>query len=320
MSQQQEDNPVISSDSQRSHLPPPPPPPPPPQEFSNQSSLPAKRLYQVLAKDQLQQSDREELKKLLQNRSNSFSKELNWLLINAPVPSMIQDGPQCGLVALWMAGHLLNAPQPVSLEDIVNCAVEKNYTAQGEMFSGDNMVKLAKEVFACHGELLSGGLLGSNKTRILSHLKSGYPALIPYDEDFNHEPCLRKGHRAHWAVVSGALLGLRCELLEDVYEKDPDVPGLYYPKGDVSRASYSEDCVVESHLLAKQGKSLKYQLWEYELVHRSNTQLTEFSPKRDNDGTSYVIPEGGVKLGLCGVVILLQPLFSETKLTAITNK
>ncbi|XP_072125836.1 actin maturation protease [Mobula birostris] len=180
MSQQREDNPVISSDSQGSQLPPPPPPPPPPPEFSNQSLLPAKRLYQVLAKGQLQQrSDREELKKLLQNRSNSFGKKLNWLLINAPVPSMIQDGPQCGLVALWMAGHLLNAPQPVSLEDIVNCAIEKNYTAQGEMFSGDNMVKLAKEVFACHGEVLSGGLLGINKTRILRHLKAGYPVLIP---------------------------------------------------------------------------------------------------------------------------------------------
>ncbi|XP_062916461.1 actin maturation protease isoform X3 [Mobula hypostoma] len=250
MSQQREDNPVISSDSQGSQLPPPPPPPPPPPEFSNQSLLPAKRLYQVLAKGQLQQrSDREELKKLLQNRSNSFGKELNWLLINAPIPSMIQDGPQCGLVALWMAGHLLNAPQPVSLEDIVNCAIEKNYTAQGEMFSGDNMVKLAKEVFACHGEVLSGGLLGINKTRILLHLKAGYPVLIPYpcklltdakpaqtgaaahgclarcrlellnlrkgsyDEDFNHEPCLRKGHRAHWAVVSVCcLLHIDCLL------------------------------------------------------------------------------------------------------------
>lgn len=24
-----------------------------------------------------------------------------------------------------------------------------------------------------------------------------------YDEDYNHEPCQRNGHRAHWAVISG---------------------------------------------------------------------------------------------------------------------
>lgn len=24
-----------------------------------------------------------------------------------------------------------------------------------------------------------------------------------YDEDYNHEPCQRSGHRAHWAVASG---------------------------------------------------------------------------------------------------------------------
>lgn len=31
-------------------------------------------------------------------------------------------------------------------------------------------------------------------------------ALTPctsYDEDFNHEPCQRKGYKAHWAVSTG---------------------------------------------------------------------------------------------------------------------
>lgn len=259
------------------------------------------------------------MKALFQNRPDSFSKELNWLLINNPVPSLIQDGPQCGLVALWMAGHLLDASEAVSLEKIVNCAVKNNYTAQGEMFSGDNMVNLAKEVFTCHGELLTDGLMGSNRSRILSHLKAGYPVLIPYDEDFNHEPCLKKGHRAHWAVLTGVLLGLRCKLLQDVYEKDRDIPGLHHLAGGAAGASYPEDCVVEVFLLAKQGKSLKYQLWEYERVHQSNVQLAEFSPKRGDDGTAYIVPDGGVKLGLCGVVILLQPLFPVSKLTAPTT-
>ncbi|XP_078389424.1 actin maturation protease [Cetorhinus maximus] len=300
-----------SDGSEWARMPPPPPPPPPP--FLAPTSVPSKKkLYQLLAGQRLPViGDREEVKILLQNRPDSFSKELNWLLINKYVPSLIQDGPQCGLVALWMAGHLLKTCEVRDLEEIVGCAKARGYTVQGEMFSGANMVKLAEEVFLCHGELLNGGLMGRNKARILHHLLAGYPVLIPYDEDFNHEPCLRKGHKAHWAVVSGVLLGLKCGLPEDFYEDDPDIPGLFHRRANMPGAGYPEDCVVETHLLAKQGKSLKYQLWQYEQVHQSNMQLTEFSPKREGDGTAYVVPDGGVESGLCGAVILLQPLSQE---------
>ncbi|XP_067831124.1 actin maturation protease [Heptranchias perlo] len=318
MAQEMEENPSedkseFSNGSECSRLSPPllpPPPPPPPPPLLPPPSLPArKKLYQLLAEGQLPAiGEQAEVKRLLLNRPDSFSKELKWLLINKYVPSLIQDGPQCGLVALWMAGHLLNVCEVMGLEAIVNCAMARGYTVQGEMFSGANMVKLAEEVFQCRGELLNEGLMGSNKARIMHHLWAGYPVLIPYDEDFNHEPCLRKGHRAHWAVVSGVLLGLRCELPEDIYEEDPDIPGLFQLRAEVPGASYPEGCVVEAHLLAKQGKSLKYQLWEYERVHESNSQLTEFSPKRESDGTDYIVPDGGVESGLCGAVILLQPL------------
>lgn len=30
-----------------------------------------------------------------------------------------------------------------------------------------------------------------------------------YDEDFNHEPCQRSGHKAHWAIASGKTQWLR---------------------------------------------------------------------------------------------------------------
>lgn len=35
------------------------------------------------------------------------------------------------------------------------------------------------------------------------HHSFGLNPSISYDEDFNHEPCRRKGHKAHWAVSSG---------------------------------------------------------------------------------------------------------------------
>ncbi|XP_038641822.1 UPF0692 protein C19orf54 homolog isoform X2 [Scyliorhinus canicula] len=222
-----------------------PPPPLPPSFLPPPSVTPRKKLYQILAGERMPViGDREEVKMLLQNRADSFSKELNWLLINKYVPSLIQDGPQCGLVALWMAGHLLNTCEVRDLEEIVDCAKARGYTVQGEMFSG-------------------------------------------------------------------VLLGLKCGLPKDFYEEDPDTPRLFHRLVSAPEASYPENCVVETHLLAKQGKSLKYQLWQYERVHQSNVQLREFSPKRECDGTVYVVPDGGVESGLCGAVVLLQPLSQE---------
>ncbi|KAG8511377.1 UPF0692 protein C19orf54 [Galemys pyrenaicus] len=150
-----------------------------------------------------------------------------------PVPSCREDvkrllklhKDRCGLVALWMAGPLLLPPDGVPLERIVQVALERGYTAQGEMFSAADMGRLAQEVLGCHAELLCGGLGSPNRDRVLRHLVAGHPLLIPYpgtregvdgegrrpgsprnasyDEDFNHEPCQRRGHKAHWAVSAG---------------------------------------------------------------------------------------------------------------------
>lgn len=35
------------------------------------------------------------------------------------------------------------------------------------------------------------------------HHSFGLNPSASYDEDFNHEPCQRKGHKAHWAVSAG---------------------------------------------------------------------------------------------------------------------
>lgn len=41
------------------------------------------------------------------------------------------------------------------------------------------------------------------------HRSFGLNPSTRYDEDFNHEPCQRKGHKAHWAVSTGGLLLLQ---------------------------------------------------------------------------------------------------------------
>ncbi|XP_071979175.1 actin maturation protease-like isoform X2 [Engystomops pustulosus] len=298
-------------------------PPPPPPVLSPPPFVKSKFFKKVAENSDPSVGGCEELKRLIRNRQNRLGEDLKWLLYNQHIPSLIQEGPQCGLVALWMAGGTLSAQQEVTLDLIVQVASSRGFTIHGEMFSdlpvitelappmvvtdlcdlsllADNMSLLAEEVFGCRCELLTGGMEGENRERILRHLTAGLPVLIPYDEDFNHEPCQKNGHRAHWAVVSGVLLGMR----SGSYDPDPEVPNLFQPP--LSPLSINTGDIEETYLIAKQGKSLRYQLWGYECLSRSNNQLQHLDPKRSCDGNDYVLPAGGVQAGLCGKILLLR--------------
>ncbi|XP_048836437.1 UPF0692 protein C19orf54 homolog isoform X1 [Brienomyrus brachyistius] len=211
---------------------------------------------------------------------------------------------RCGLVALWMAAQLLQPSADLSVENIVKTAMDQGYTAQGEIFSAHHMALLAEEVIGCWAERLTGGMGGANYCHILKHLADGQPILIPYDEDFNHEPCQRSGHRAHWAVVSGVLLGLtHGSLNSEDFHADPVLPWLLLPRHGCSCPTVG---VQDALVFAKQGKSLRYQLWSLELLTQSNAQLKEMGPQRVADGSVYIVPQGGVGEGLAGQVVLLH--------------
>lgn len=45
--------------------------------------------------------------------------------------------------------------------------------------------------------------LKEKKLNVIKHLTKGWPILISYDADGNHQPCLKKGHKAHWAALLG---------------------------------------------------------------------------------------------------------------------
>ncbi|XP_038162258.1 UPF0692 protein C19orf54 homolog [Cyprinodon tularosa] len=292
-------------------LPPPPPPPallPPPPAAK-------KKLYQSIASSSAPvEGDHTEACLLLRQRDGCFRQDLQWLLVNTYVPSLIQDGPQCGLVALWMAAHLRQPQISIDIETVVQTAVRRGYTAQGEMFSAFNMALLAEEVCVCKAELLSGGLSGRNAEAIIRHLCSGQPVLIPYDEDFNHEPCQRSGHRAHWAVASGVLLGLDQGTVNVEHNQpDPTLPWLYLSTNSNLPCPINSTSATEVHILAKQGKSLRYQLWSLDSVAQSNRQLREIDPLRAKDGKQYVVPEGGVEAGLAGQAVLLHTKTQEQK-------
>ncbi|XP_077630061.1 actin maturation protease isoform X1 [Crocuta crocuta] len=300
--------------SPQAPIPPPPPLPPPPPV----GGQPAPHVFGLeksqLLKEALEKAgpvpgSRDDVKRLLKRQKDRFRSDLQWILFCADLPSLIQEGPQCGLVALWMAGALLAPPSGIPLERLVQMAMDRGYTAQGEMFSVADMGKLAQEALGCSAELLCGGLGGPNRDRVLRHLVAGYPLLIPYDEDFNHEPCQRKGYKAHWAVSTGLLLGTQAVPTLG-YSEDPELPGLFHPVPGTPcqpPALPEEGAPGAVYLLCKQGKSWHYHLWDYDQVRDSNLQLTDFAPSRAADGRTYVVPAGGVRAGLCGQALLLSP-------------
>ncbi|XP_010782033.1 actin maturation protease [Notothenia coriiceps] len=290
--------------------PPPPPPPAPPAQDPPRppASTHKKKLYQTIASSRSPvEGNHTEARLLLSQRESSFRKDLQWILVNTYVPSLIQDGPQCGLVALWMSAHLRQPQLSIDLETVVQTALSRGYTAQGEMFSAENMALLAEEICGCRAEVLSGGLGGVNAATVIAHLWGRQPVLIPYDEDYNHEPCQRSGHRAHWAVASGVLLGLAPGSVSEAHtQPDPTLPWLLLAAESSTSCPFGSTAVREVFVLAKQGKSLRYQLWSLDSVAQSNDQLRTMGPQRAQDGTLYVVPLGGVEAGLAGQAVLLH--------------
>ncbi|XP_069390440.1 actin maturation protease isoform X2 [Paralichthys olivaceus] len=206
-----------------------------------------------------------------------------------------------------MAAHLRQPRLSVNMETVVQTALSRGYTAQGEMFSANNMALLAEEACRCKAELLSGGLSGDNAAAVVTHLWGRQPVLVPYDEDYNHEPCQRGGHRAHWAVASGVLLGLdQGSVSGSLGQPDPSLPWLNLPSDTSSPCPVRSTGLREVYVLAKQGKSLRYQLWSLDSVAQSNEQLRTMDPQRANDGTRYVVSTGGVEAGLAGKAVLLH--------------
>ena len=102
--------------------------------------------------------------------------------------------------------------------------------------------------------------------------------LYRYDCDFNNEPCLKNGSRAHWAVVCGYIDG-----------------------------GHEENFYV----LACHGKSQFVSAWKFSELQLSNDNLNDLGPRRELDDNDYVIPSGGLKTGIASKSILFKKINSS---------
>ncbi|XP_055851555.1 actin maturation protease [Episyrphus balteatus] len=198
------------------------------------------------------------------------------------ISSILQEGPTCGLTALSM---ILNGTP--AADELLKIARELNYTNNGEMFSAKNLFKLICDTVAVRttaaGEMpqfecqLFEGQLNCAKVR--DCLLNGACIFVPYDPDFNNAPCLKYGHKAHWALIIGYLI----------------------------------DEMDEFFIITRHGKTKNLAVWSLESMSASNSNLEEFSQPIGYPNSDFLLPKDGIggKLGLKNQAIIVNGLLQE---------
>jgi len=219
----------------------------------------------------------------------------NWLVYNHHTNPRLQEGPQCGLVALTTGVNCLLATEPelFSVAEVQSRAVELEFTRQGEMFSADNMAKLGQE-FGVNTRVESVRKL-SDTSWLSDMLGCGNLIMVPYDCGPGHGPCLAGGKKAHWCLVTGLIV--QSTDSQDIDESIRIMPGFYGTRRVISGGGG----LVK--VIARQSKSLVLGCWNVDELVSSCENLTTLGDKRDDE--NYQIPEGGIEAGLCGKIVLM---------------
>lgn len=146
------------------------------------------------------------------------------------VEPIIQAGPQCGLVALAMVDSVLH--KNITVEQLYKDSQSQGFSKQGEIFSAQFLEKLAAQAYGCKTSMLDIRNV-SGKWEFLNCLARGDLLLVPYDPDKNYVPVLKKGHKAHWALITGFFAAINDEHVLEMFhraltKKDCDILNLYH--------------------------------------------------------------------------------------------
>lgn len=214
-----------------------------------------------------------------------------------------------------MAITALNPSGAIGTSKILDMARSKGVTKHGEMFSAMALAELANDIFSMTkgtqdmtAVMESSDILNSpfelmnffigNEKNLL---------LVPYDSDFNQQPCQKQGLRAHWAVLLGFVLTF------PVDEKFPRGEGeligenISILKNESANIEFlTKGGSFELKVMARQGKSLRLFLFDPNTLHKSNYNLKTWEPSGD-DERHFVFPEGGISEGLRAKLVKLTP-------------
>ena len=231
-----------------------------------------------------------------------------------------------------MCLKLIDNQYDIDLSKILIKAKSYGITRFGEMFSGmdkimifflsistkfsftvENMAKFIREEFSLNAEHRYD--LERSMYDVIEHLCNGQPILVPYDSDFNHEPGLRQGNRAHWALLCGFCLVDSSSETVNILTK--------YGEKTVNLETDVLLCPLKSnkfddikHLLsmdrlfvyARQGKSKHLHIWNYRKLCESNQNLRRIKSKilNNNLHKQMIYPlDGRLDQSLCNQFIFI---------------
>nr|XP_022333801.1 UPF0692 protein C19orf54 homolog [Crassostrea virginica] len=223
------------------------------------------------------------------------------------VNPIMQDGPCCGVVALAMASQMLSNKE-ITAPHVLQSSQNLGLSLQGELFSAYDMAKLAEEMLGCTSAVLD--MRDSNsKDILLKHLASNHPVLVPYDGDANNSPCLKNGHKAHWALLTGFLVSLEksIKLDNEGITGDTELHSLHHLTPAKSRELNNQiRAASDVFVYGVQGKSRNIGLWSLQSLLASNANLEEVDPRREIETGQFIIPQEGIQRALCNRVVILH--------------
>ena len=216
------------------------------------------------------------------------------VVINTETPPRLQVGPQCGVLAV-LAGVAALGITGLTLDLVMQEARSAGLSKQGELFSAESAALLAALVGGRAGRVEAAARL-ADTAWLLSTLSTPGIILVPYDCGPDSAVVLASGERAHWGVVTGML----------VPGPGPGITRVRGP-GDVSPQllqAAAAGPASEVRLLVRQSKAIELNVLRRDLLLASCEQLT-LTASRRQDG-SYILPQGGIKEGLCGKIVVLD--------------
>ena len=220
-----------------------------------------------------------------------------WVAFNSFTEPRLQDGPQCGIVALVVAAKLMGV-EGMTVDMVMELVIKREFSKRGEMFSVDSMATIAEEIMpSCYVKVEQTTKL-LDTMWLVDMLMKGGVMIVPYDCGPDNRPVLAKGHKAHWAVITGFLSP--SSSIPDQSSPLPACPGFHLLSSAVP-CQLEEDYVM---LVARQSKSMELGIWGRDKLVESCMNLQEAAQKR-LDG-SYILPDGGLRSGLCGRMLVVK--------------
>ncbi|CAK9302963.1 unnamed protein product [Gordionus sp. m RMFG-2023] len=200
---------------------------------------------------------------------------INQILIQ-PIP---QIGPTCGMVALMMAIQIYKAPP--TLNQILEKGKELQLSKNGEIFSIYNLKTLASFYLDCSLEIKDTQDGQSYDNNFINELMNNNLIIMPYDNDKDHRPCLKNGHKSHWALINGLVIILHKDkinndFLLEYFIQDIQLCNVYFKKSEINlEIGDILQTMDDLYVIALHGKSKNNAIWNYKDFVKSNQNLIE---------------------------------------------